>query len=47
MTFEEAYRQINGRFPSDELTKHALNLGDQSNLAGRDQLKPCRGSVIS
>jgi len=22
-------------------------LGDQSNLAGRDQLKPCRGSVIS
>jgi hypothetical protein len=24
MTFEEAYRQINGRYPSDEQTKHAL-----------------------
>jgi hypothetical protein len=26
MTFEEAYRQINGRYPSDELTKHALTV---------------------
>ncbi len=24
-----------------------FGLGDQSNLAGCDQLKPCRGSVIS
>jgi len=26
MTFEEAYRQINGRYPSDEQTKHALTV---------------------
>ncbi len=26
MTFEEAYRHINGRYPSDEQTKHALTV---------------------